>query len=60
MIGAGIYAAAYPFLQKRVLHIGDFGDKTLIELVHTRNPWTVIISVAVIIIIILIFLERLP
>jgi len=60
MIGAGIYAAAYPFLQKRVLHIGDFGDKTLIELVHARNPWTVIISVAVIIIIFLIFLERLP
>lgn len=60
MIGAGIYAETYPFWQKRVLHIGDFGDKTLIELVHARNPWTVIIPAAVIIIIFLIFLERLP
>jgi hypothetical protein len=51
MLGAGIYAAAYPFLQKRVLRIADFGDKTLIELVPSRNPWTVIISVAGIIII---------
>lgn len=58
MIGAAGYAAVYPYLQKRILNIGDFGDMTIIELVRARNPWTVIVSVAVLIVVFLILLER--
>lgn len=58
-VGAGMYAAAYPFLKKRVLHIGDFGDKTLIDLIPVRNPWVVIFSVTVLIVGFMVFLETL-
>lgn len=57
-VGAGLYAAAYPFLKKRVLHIGDFGDKTLIDVMPVRNPWLVIFPVALLIVGFMIFLEN--
>ena len=57
IIGAGLYAAAYPFLAKKVLHIGEFGDMTLIDLLKIGNPWLVIIPVALIMITFLIMLE---
>lgn len=47
MAGAGLYAALYPRLKEWVLPFGSFGDKTLIDLVQVRNPWVVIIPVAV-------------
>ncbi len=56
-IGAGIYAAVYPSLKKRVLHIGDFGEKTLIDVLPVRNPWVIIWSVAMIIVGFMILLE---
>ncbi|MGW8194329.1 MAG: YeeE/YedE thiosulfate transporter family protein [Desulforhopalus sp.] len=56
-VGAGFYAAAYPLLEKRVLQFGDFGEKTLIDLVHARNPWLVIIPTVACIVGFMILLE---
>ncbi len=57
-IGAGLYAAAYPKLKQRVLKIGSFGDKTLIDVVPVRNPWAVIVPVAILILAFLFALEH--
>ena len=59
MVGAGLYAASYPILKERVLHFGDFGDKTLIDLVHAGNPWMVIFPSVAFIIGFMVFLEKL-
>ena len=59
MIGAGLYAAVYPKLKQRVLNIGSFGDKTLIDVLPVRNPWVVILPVAIIIGLFLLVLEKL-
>lgn len=58
ILGAGLYAAAYPTLKKRVLNVGSFGDKTLIDVVHARNPWTVVVPVAVVLIGAMMLLEK--
>ncbi len=59
LAGAGVYAAVYPRLKNRILNIGDFGDITLIDLFHIRNPWLVIIPAAIVFITFLILLEAL-
>lgn len=58
MIGAGLYAAVYPKLKGRILSVGDLGDKTLIDVLHVRNPWAVILPVAAIIVLVLLALEK--
>lgn len=58
LIGAGLYAAVYPKLKGRILALGDFGDKTLIDVLPVRNPWVVILPVAAIIVLILFSLEK--
>ena len=58
MIGAGLYAAVYPKLKGRILSVGDFGDKTLIDVLPVRNLWVVIIAVAAIIALVLLGLEN--
>lgn len=57
-VGAALYAVAYPWLKKRVLDIGDFGDKTLIDVISVRNPWLVIVPVAVLIVGFMVLLEN--
>ena len=57
LLGAGLYAAVYPWLKKRVLPVGRFGDKTLIDLIKARNDWFVIIPVAVLMIGFMVILE---
>lgn len=57
-IGAGLYAAIYPKLKERVLNVGSFGDKTLIDILPVRNPWVVILPVAVLIVAFLYALEQ--
>ena len=57
MIGAGLYAAAYPRLKARVLNVGEFGDKTLIDVLRIRNPWLVILPVATVIVCAMVLLE---
>lgn len=57
MVGAGLYAAVYPKLKQRVLNVGSFGDKTLIDILPVRNPWVVIVPVVFLIVAFLIVLE---
>ncbi|HKJ65922.1 MAG TPA: YeeE/YedE thiosulfate transporter family protein, partial [Desulfopila sp.] len=58
MIGAALYAAVYPKLEKNVLHVGEFGDKTFIDLLGIENVWLVIVPVALIMVGFLFGLER--
>jgi hypothetical protein len=57
-LGAGIYAAVYPKLKERVLDVGAFGEKTLIDVLPVRNPWAVIVPVVVLIVAFLAVIER--
>ena len=58
LIGAGLYAAVYPKLKTSILNKGAFGDKTLIDVLPVRNPWSVILPVAAIIGLVLFSLEK--
>ncbi len=58
MIGAALYAAVYPKLEKNVLHVGEFGDKTLIDLLGIENVWLVIVPAALVMVGFLFGLER--
>lgn len=49
LIGARIYAALFAYLDKKVLHKGEFGDITFPELLKV-NPWVIIIPLSIIII----------
>lgn len=55
-IGAGLFAAIYPKLRKGILTIGDYGDVTLPRLLKV-NDWVVVIPAAVLIILILYWIE---
>jgi hypothetical protein len=57
LIGAGLFAALYPRLDKGILKKGYFGDMTLPRLFKV-NDWVVVIPVAVIIVAVLVWLER--
>ena len=46
LIGAGIFAALYPKLEKGILKKGDFGTLTFPELLKV-NAWVIVIPVAV-------------
>ena len=57
LIGAGLFAAFYPRLSQAVLNKGDFGDVTLPRLFKV-NDWIIVIPVAVLIFLLLFWLER--
>jgi hypothetical protein len=57
-IGAGLYAAVYPKLKGGILSVGDFGDRTLIDVLRVRNPWLVILPLAGVIVCIMVLLEK--
>jgi hypothetical protein len=57
LIGAGIFSAIFPKLQKRVLKIGDFGELSLPQLLKI-NEWLVIIVVSAAIVALLFTMER--
>ena len=57
LIGAGLFAALYPRLSQGILNKGDFGDMTLPRLFNV-NDWVVVIPVAVLILLLLYWLER--
>jgi uncharacterized membrane protein YedE/YeeE len=46
LVGAGLYAEAYPTLQKTLLKWGDFGKITIPEVLGV-NHWIVIVVVAI-------------
>jgi len=56
-IGAGLYAAVYPRLKKRVLGYGSFRDKTLIDCLKVTNPWTVVLPVVLLLVLFLCLIE---
>ncbi|MBN1932475.1 MAG: YeeE/YedE family protein [Desulfobacterales bacterium] len=57
LIGTGLFAALYPRLSRAILNKGDFGDLTLPQLFKV-NDWIVVIPVAVLIFLLLYWLER--
>ncbi|MBN2183760.1 MAG: YeeE/YedE family protein [Candidatus Krumholzibacteriota bacterium] len=56
VLGAGLFAAAYPRLQKGILSKGDWGDVTLPRLLKV-NDWIVVVPVAVVLYLILRLIE---
>jgi hypothetical protein len=57
LIGTGIFAALYPRLRSGILKKSDFGNMTLPQLFNV-NDWVVVVPVAVLIFLLLIWLER--
>jgi hypothetical protein len=57
-LGAGLYAAAFPWLERRVLDVGDFGDRTLVDVLRPRSAWLVVAPMAAVIVAGLWVLER--
>jgi len=57
LLGAGIFAWRYPSLEERVLRRGEFGDKTIPEILGV-NPWMVVIPKALILLGLLFWIEE--
>jgi len=57
LLGAGLYAVIYPWLQRNLLSRGDFGAVTLPEAL-SLHPWIVVPPVAVILVALLYWIER--
>ena len=57
LIGAGLFAAIYPRLHRSILKKGYFGNLTLPRLLKV-NDWIVVIPVAIIIFILLYWIEK--
>jgi hypothetical protein len=57
MIGAGLFAALFPRLNQGILKKGDFGSLTLPGLFKV-NDWIVVIPAAVLIVLLLFWLEQ--
>lgn len=45
IIGMTLFASLYPRLEKSILHVGDFGERTIPQILKV-NPWFVIIPAA--------------
>lgn len=56
LLGTGIYSVLYDHLEKKILHLGEFGKITLPQLLDAR-PWPVIIGVGTSIVAFLLILE---
>ena len=56
LLGAGIFAAIYPRLEEKVLRRGEFGDKTIPEILGV-NSWLVVIPAVLIMIGLLLWVE---
>lgn len=57
IVGAGLYAHAFPFLSRTILAKGDFGAQTFPELFRV-NAWVIIVPLAAALISLLYWLER--
>jgi hypothetical protein len=57
ILGSGLLAAVYPVLKKGILNLGYFGDLTLPRLFR-MNRWVVIILLAVVLVVLMYFIER--
>jgi len=57
LVGAGIFAAAYPKLERAILKKGDFGEVTLPQLLKV-SPWVIIVPVSILIVVLLCLIEK--
>jgi len=57
LVGAGLFAEAYPKLDRTILRKADFGEITFPQLFKV-NPWVIIPPVAIGIILLLFWMER--
>ncbi len=57
VLGAGLFAAAYPRLRDGILKKGDYGDLTLPRLLKV-NDWAVIIPLSGLLVLVLYLIER--
>ena len=57
LLGAWIFAAAYPGLWKKILTRGDFSELTLPELLKV-NAWIVVLPAAIVLIALLVLMEK--
>ena len=57
LLGAGVFAWAYPRLEEKVLRRGEFGDKTIPKILGV-NPWMVVIPTALILLGLLFWIEE--
>lgn len=57
ILGAGLYAHAFPYLSRTILTRGDFGSQTFPEMFRV-NPWVIIVPLAVALVGLLYWLER--
>jgi uncharacterized protein len=56
LAGTAIYAALYDHLERKVLHIGEFGRLTLPQLLNVK-PWSVIVVLGALIVLFFFILE---
>src|SRR4030065_1748906 len=57
LIGAGLFAALYPKLERIILNRGNFGEMTFPQMLKV-NPWWVVLPVSVGLIAILFWIEK--
>jgi hypothetical protein len=57
LLGAGIFAALYPRMERPILLLGDFGKVTLPEVLKV-NAWAVVVPAVIVLIGALLLLER--
>ena len=57
LVGAGLFAEAYPKLDRAILRKADFGEITFPELFKV-NPWIIVLPVAIGIVFLLFWIER--
>lgn len=57
VIGAGLFAAAFPRLDARILHWGEFGDLTFPKLFRV-DPWVVVVPAAGIVFALLLWMGK--
>lgn len=57
LVGAGVYAEVYPWMESAILGVGDFQKATLASAAHL-SPWWFIAALAVIAIVLFLLLER--
>ena len=57
IVGAGIYAEVHPWMQSKILGIGDYGKTTLADAAGI-SPWWFILALVIIAIIVFVALER--
>jgi hypothetical protein len=57
LVGAGLFAEAYPKLDRAILRKADFGEITFPQLFRV-NPWVIVLPVAIGIVFLLFWIER--